>query len=264
MPEFDSPEFDINKPSVARIYDFLLGGKDNFAADREAGEEIKRAVPGVEEWATENRLFLAKAIHYLASAGIRQFIDIGSGLPTVQNTHEVAHAAAPEARIVYVDYDPQVITHARALLAAGENVYALEGDIRDPEAVMGAIGESYLNFSQPVGILLVAILHFIDDQTAYPVVQQLMSYAAPGSYLVVGHGSYDHVSQEQADAVRSVYREASEPAYPRSKENVTRFFSGLEITAHGVTGVGAWGSPAGSDNALGYAGVGLKHGAAGA
>jgi hypothetical protein len=258
------PEFDIRVPGVARIYDFLLGGKDNYAADREAAEELKRAVPGVAEWARENRLFLAEAVRHLASAGITQFIDIGSGLPTAQNTHEVAHAVSPEARIVYVDYDPQVITHARAILAADENVYALEGDIRKPRAVMRIIGESYLDFSEPVGILLVAILHFIDDQTAYPVVQQLMSYAAPGSYLVVSHGSYDHVSQEQAETVRKVYQGASEPTYPRSKADVTRFFSGLEITGHGVTGVGDWGSPAGSDTALGYAGAGLKHGAAGA
>jgi S-adenosyl methyltransferase len=250
--------FDITRPSSARIYDYLLGGKDNFESDRRAAQELLAAVPRIQEWARENRLFLANAIHYLANLGIGQFIDIGAGLPAAQNTHEIALSVNPDAVVAYVDYDVQVISHARALLAEDSpQVHAIDGDLREPIAVMHVLSDC-IDLSRPVAVLLVAVLHFIPGEVAYDIVNELMSIVAPGSYLVLSHGTSDHVTPEKEKAVLEVYERAAQQAAPRSLDEITRFFDGLEVTDHGITGVGDWGSPTAREIALGYAGVARK------
>lgn len=248
------------RPNVARIYDALLGGKDNYEIDRQALADMLAAVPGIRQWAAENRQFLAKAVSELARLGIDQFIDIGSGLPTAQNTHEIALKKHPESTVVYVDYDPIVMSHARALLANDRNVHAMDGDLREPNVLLSLLATGNLiDFSRPVAILLVAVLHFIPSGVAYDIVKTLMARTVPGSYLAVSHGTADHVDTGEEEIVLSVYHQAGQPAYPRSRREFMRFFDGLTVTDHGITPVATWGDvPSPRPPALGYAGMAVK------
>src|SRR5215469_14598492 len=188
------PGFDASVPNPARMWNYWVGGKDNFAADREAANKVQAAMPSLPLIAKSVRLFLIDVVHSLTvDHGIRQFLDIGTGLPTADNTHDVAQHAAPESRIVYADYDPVVLTHARALLTStpeGKTDY-IQADLRDTEAILTAAAQT-LDFSQPVAVLLIAILHFIPDaDDPYGIVRKLMDPLAPGSFLVMVHASSD-------------------------------------------------------------------------
>ena len=186
--------FDVTVPNVARIYDYFLGGKDNFAADREAAEELRSLLPDAEIACRENRGFLRRAVRYLASdLGIGQFIDIGSGLPTADNTHEIAQAIRPDARVAYIDYDPVVVTHGRALLGSSPNVAVIDADLRRPGVIVGSQSLADLvDFSAPLAILLAAVLHFIpDSDDPYGIVDIVKSVMAPGSCLVISHATQD-------------------------------------------------------------------------
>src|SRR5271169_303292 len=179
------PDFDTSVPHIARVYDYWLGGKDNFAADRQLGEQTLEAYPNLVFSVRANRAFLARVVRFLAAeAGIRQFLDIGTGIPTAHNTHEVAQRAAPDSRIVYVDNDPIVLSHARALLKSsrqGACAY-LDADLRDPAAILAAAAGT-LDFTKPVAVMLIAVLHFIgDDAQAGAIVSQLMDACVPGSF----------------------------------------------------------------------------------
>ncbi len=236
-----SEVFDPMVPNVARMYDFLLGGKDHYAADREAVARVLAAAPDAPLMASANRAFLGGAVRLLAGdAGISRFLDIGSGLPTRDNVHEVAQRVNPGADVVYVDHDPVVLAHSRALLATNEHTHACWGDLREPERILNAAGE-YLDLDRPVAVLLVAVLHFLSDaDDPYGVVWSLMDAVAPGSYLVISHGER---TPELVEAGK-VYERAAAQVTLRSRAEICRFFDGLDLVGRGVVRLPKW-SPGG-------------------
>ncbi|MCG5215967.1 SAM-dependent methyltransferase [Streptosporangium soli] len=220
---------DVTTPNVARIYDYMLGGKDNFAADREAAEQIVKAFPESRDGVRHNREFLGNAVTHLArEMGIRQFIDIGAGLPTQQNVHQVAQAVSPDAHIVYVDIDPVVCVHGRALLAASPGVAMVQGDLHHPaEIFKQAVETGLIDGDQPVAVLMVAVLHFLEDP--YDQVAQLRELMAPGSHLVISHLTMGDTRGDDTAAVRDVYSRASSGVFPRTVEEIKRFFGDFEL-----------------------------------
>lgn len=263
-PTADS-RLDVTVAHVARVYNYWLGGKDNFTADRIAGENTITAYPGIRSSARANRAFLARTVRHLAGrAGIRQFLDIGTGLPTADNTHEVAQAAAPDSRIVYVDNDPLVLAHARALLTSspqGATDY-LDADLRDTEKIL-AQAEGILDFSRPVAIMLIAILHYIPDlPQAREIVAQLLERVPPGSFLAISHAGTDLFPDEIAAFERSF--NDSLPAgrhVARPYHEVEGLFDGTGLLAPGVVRVTDW-RPASAEEAalptILWGGVGRK------
>jgi len=258
------PRFDTSVASIARIYDYWLGGKDNFKVDREAAEEMIQAFPGIVAGVRMNRAFLGRAIHYLtADAGIRQFLDIGTGLPSANNTHEVAQRAAPDSRIVYVDNDPIVLSHAKALLTStpeGACAY-IDADLRNAgQIVKEAAGT--LDFSRPVAVCLIMVLQFIpDEDDPWQITRTLLDAVPSGSYLVVAHPAND-VDVVVAPALRQLStRMGGTRALPRSRPEVMRFFEGLEMVEPGLAQLHRWRPGAGVDtgkNLAAYGGVGRK------
>nr|MBO2475856.1 hypothetical protein [Actinomycetales bacterium] len=236
------PGIDPDVPSAARIYDFFLGGKENFAVDRAVAQKLLELSPNIKESARANRRFLVRAVEYLADQGIRQFLDIGAGLPTQENVHEVALRKAPGSRIVYVDNDPIVLVHARALLGRNPQVIVVEGDLREPEGILdNPEVTAHLDFSEPVGLLLVSILHFLADETAYPVVAKLRDRLAPGSHLVIAHGSVGDLDEKRAEEGKQVYAKSSAGGiHPRSRAQIESFFEGLRLVEPGVVTVDEW------------------------
>jgi O-methyltransferase involved in polyketide biosynthesis len=234
---------DVSVAHPARIYDYWLGGKDNFAADRIAAEEVLTLMPAMAQVARGVRMFLAAVVHHLAAdAGIRQFLDIGTGLPTVNNTHEVAQRAAPEAQVVYVDNDPIVLLHAGALLTSspsGRCAY-LEADVRDPDRVLGEAAAT-LDLTEPVAVMMLGLLHFIPDVDApYALTRYYLDALAPGSYLAVSHASSDIESEPQEAAAKRYNSRSASPIVLRSKAEVARFFGGLDLVPPGITPLGQW------------------------
>jgi hypothetical protein len=237
------------------MYDYLLGGKDHFAIDRETMEAALRSWPGARVYARENRNFLARTVEYLArEAGIRQFLDIGTGLPSANNVHEVAQRIAPDSRVVYVDNDPLVMAHARALLTsgpAGRTAYIHE-DLRDPEKILGnPVARETLDFSQPIALMLVAVLHFIrDDEDPAGIVATLMEALPPGSYLVSSHVTAE-LDPEGVHGLERAYRGAGLPAQARTGADFGRlFFPGLELVDPGVVPITDWRATAGQPRPL--------------
>lgn len=232
---------DVKIPNVARVYDYYLGGKDNYAVDRAAAKAMMHAAPESVRAVRENRRFLVRATDYLArEAGIRQFLDIGSGLPTQQNVHEVAQAAAPDARVVYVDNDPIVVTHGQVLLATGANTTFVQADLREPQAILAHPEVTrQIDFGEPVAVLLVAILHFFPDGSdPAGLVAELRSALAPGSHLVISHIS-DHPSTRVLRAVQA--RSGARRWYPRSRPEIAAFFDGWNLVdPPGLTAVDQW------------------------
>jgi S-adenosyl methyltransferase len=238
------PSFDPGVPNPARMWNYWLGGKDNFAADREAAQQVLVVMPSMPAIARAARLFLADAVHQLAAShGIRQFLDIGTGLPTADNTHDVAQRAAPESRIVYADHDPVVITHARALLTSspeGTTDY-LQADLRDTGAILASAART-LDFTRPVAVLLIAVLHFIpDSDDPYAVVARLMAAVPSGSYLVMAHAASDIAPEASAEMARRYNEMSSASITPRSREQVDRFFDGLDLVPPGLVPISQWG-----------------------
>lgn len=235
--------FDVSVPNVARIYDYLLGGKDSYAADRDAAEELRKVLPDVVAACHQNREFLRRAVRYLAGQeGIAQFVDVGSGLPTASNTHEIAQAVRPDARVVYVDNDPVVVAHGRALLGSSPNVAVIAADLREPGAIAGnPVLRELVDFSEPAAFLLVAVLHFIQGhEDPYAIVGTLRSVMAPGSFLVISHVTQDGVSNEEYAAGVSVYEKASAPVVPRCYEEVLEFFDGMDLVDPGLVSICDW------------------------
>lgn len=258
-----TPAHDPTVPNVARIYDFMLGGKDNYAADREAAQQLLEQIPHSAQACKQNRDFLGRAVTYLADRGISQFIDIGSGLPTRANVHTIAKRANPDAKIVYVDYDPVVIAHADALLAKGSpGVAAIHADLRDPAPILAGTA-TLLDLRQPVAVLLFAILHFLtDDDQPYDAVQALTRELAPGSALALSHITGDDTPEDRAAAAEKVYQQASAPAVPRTQDDILRFFNGLTLAPPGLTDINHWPTEAATPAAptVFYGGVALKPG----
>ena len=237
------PVLDTSTAHPARVYDYWLGGKDNFAADREAGEQALKAYPQLAEAVRSNRAFLARAVGFLTGpAGVRQFLDIGTGIPSAENTHEVAQREAPDSRIVYVDNDPIVLLHAQTLLrstAAGACDY-IQADLRDPARILSEAGRT-LDFGQPVALMLLAILQFIpDDADPWGLVAQLMAPLPPGSYLVVSHPTDDFNPNRQGESIQRYNERVAEQATLRGHDETVRFFAGLELVEPGVVAVAKW------------------------
>jgi SAM-dependent methyltransferase len=243
--EPEPPQFDTSVAHIARVYDYWLGGKDHFAADRAAGDEAIQAYPDMHSSVRANRAFLRRAVRFLAAeAGIRQFLDIGTGLPSANNTHEVAQAIAPESRIVYVDNDPVVLAHARALLTSGPrgDTGYLDADARDTGKILTEAAQ-LLDFSQPVAVMLVAVLHVIgDEDDPYQLVARLMRAVVPGSYLVITHPPSDmrRDAPGLAEAAVKLSQLMAQRVTPRSRAQVSRFFDGLELVEPGVVPIQHW------------------------
>ena len=232
-----------DRPHPARVYDYLLGGKDNFAADREAAHKGLQANPDSRIPPRENRLFLRRAVRFLAEQGIDQFLDIGTGIPSPPNVHHVAQGVNPRSRIVYVDNDPIVLAHARALLTShpdGRTDY-LDADLRDVDAIVGAASASgTLDLNRPVGLLLIAILHFVgDEDDPWAIVGQLLAALPAGSYLALSHLTGDF-RPEAWEQVAEVYRRQGVTMKVRSRPQIERFFTGLDLVDPGLQVVPAW------------------------
>jgi O-methyltransferase involved in polyketide biosynthesis len=242
-PKRPKPSFDTSVAHIARVYDYWLGGKDNFAADREAGKQTMLAYPDIALAVRANRAFLARAVRYLtAEAGIRQFLDIGTGLPTANNTHEVAQSIAPQCRVVCVDNDPMVLAHARARLASTPDgaVVFLDGDLRAPDKIVAQAAEE-LDFAEPVGVILVGVLQLLlDEDSPHEIVTRLMAATAPGSYLAVAHPASDMQAEKMAEFVRRYNNLAAEQAKFRTRDEVARFFDGLALVEPGLVPQPAW------------------------
>ena len=237
-------DLDTDQPHPARVYDYLLGGKDNFAADRAAAEAGLRANPNSRIPPRENRAFLGRVVRYLAGeAGIRQFLDIGTGIPTSPNVHEVAQDIQPRARIVYVDNDPIVLTQARALLTTGPQgrTAYIDADLRDIDAILGSADlQRTLDLSQPVGLLLIAVLHFIpDEDDPWALAAQLLAALPSGSYLALSHLTGDFDPAAWAGVV-AVYRRSGVTMQVRRKPDIDRFFAGLDLIDPGVVSLPRW------------------------
>jgi hypothetical protein len=240
----DPPGFDTSRAHQARVYDYLLGGKDNFAADRTAVDAWLQIDPALPFTVRSNRAFLGRVVHYLtAEAGIRQFLDIGTGIPTAGNTHQVAQTIAPEARVVYVDYDPIVLAHARALLtssASGATEY-IDADVRDTGKILDQAGQ-LLDFTKPVAITLLALLHAVPD-TDKPddIVATLLAAVPSGSYLAISHAGSDLIDAGQHDSLMGVAdRMIQNKITYRSRERVARFFDGTDLVEPGLVRVEEW------------------------
>ena len=249
----------------ARVYDYWLGGTNNFPADREAAERVLAATPGLRARVQANRAFLARVVRYLAAeAGIRQFLDVGTGIPAANNTHEVAQAAAPDSRVVYVDNDPIVLFHAQELLASapeGATQY-IEGDLRDPGAILEAAAGT-LDLTRPAALMLLGVLHLIgDSEEPYRIVAGLMDALAPGSYLAISHPASDIHAAAQAEAQKRYNERVATPQTLRNRAEVTRFFDGLDLVPPGVVYVHAWrpdpGDVAPADGVSAHGGVARK------
>ena len=263
----EPPEIDTEVPNSARIWNYWLGGKDNFPVDRRAGDDYRAIYPEIVDVARASRRFLTRAVRYLAGqAQVRQFLDIGTGLPTADNTHEVAQRVAPDAKVVYVDNDPVVLAHARALLTTttrqGDTAY-IDADLRDPDTILGAAART-LDFTRPIGLMLLGILgHIEDDEEARSIVKRLMDALPPGSYLTICEGTND-ISEAGVEAQRRYNESGAVPYRLRSATQVAAFFEGLEVVEPGVVSCPRWrpdpddlgrGLPAEMDQ---FAGVGRK------
>ncbi|MCK9921017.1 SAM-dependent methyltransferase [Frankia sp. AgPm24] len=250
---------DTSVPHSARVWNYWLGGKDNFPADRELGDKVYEVYPDIVRVARAQREFLVRAITYLAGeAGIRQFLDIGTGLPTADNTHEVAQRIAPDSRIVYVDNDPLVLVHARALLtsAPGGATTYVDADVRDPEKILAGAAE-ILDFNEPVALVMFGIVgNVADNDEASSIVTRLLDAVRPGSYLALNDGTHG----EDVDKAIEITQADGHPYNLRTPEQVTSFFDGLAVVEPGVVSTPLWRPPAGSapEPLFIYGGVGRK------
>ena len=243
-PGHVSPEIDTSTANVARMYDYYLGGKDNFEADRIAAEQVLAQMPGQRRSALENRRFLRRAVGFLAGqAGIDQFLDIGVGLPTQGAVHEVAHEINPRSRVAYVDYDPVVVAHANALLATPDQSVVVAEDIRRPrELLANPVIRGHLDFDRPVAVLVLAIFHFVPDEDDPAAIAACLREAlAPGSYLMLTHVCEELLPDKGAAArAKDVYQKAGQPIQARSTEEIRGFFGDFELVEPGLVAKHAW------------------------
>lgn len=243
LPDWLPPEIDQSKPHPARMYDYMLGGKNHFEVDREAAEVAMSAAPAARAMVLENRAFLGRAVRFLAKQGIRQFLDIGTGIPGPGNTGDVARELVPDAHVVYVDNDPIVLVHASALLAGQDpqRTTVIQADLRDPGAILDhPAASAVLDFDKPIAILLVAVLHFVmEDEDPVGIVDRLKQVMVPGSYLVVSHGTSDIDPERAAEAV-STYNRGGARIIARTGAQIRRFFEGLELVDPGLVQLPLW------------------------
>jgi O-methyltransferase involved in polyketide biosynthesis len=238
-----SAEIDTTVSHSARIWDYWLGGKENYPVDRELGDQISAVLPDIVQQARADRMFLGRAVRFLAGeAGIRQFLDIGTGLPTVDNTHEVAQRVAPESRIVYVDNDPLVLTHARALLTstpAGATDY-LDADMHDPDSILEGAAAT-LDFTKPVAVTMLGVLwHVVDNDEAYALIDRLLDAVPAGSYLAIAHPTIEITGEKMAEAIRQWNQFGKPPGIHRTPAEISGFFNRLELVEPGVVSCPRW------------------------
>ncbi len=266
-PDWVPPGVDTQRANVARVYDYWLGGSHNFLADQDLGRAIVAVEPNAREFARAGRDFLRRAVRFLGDAGVRQFLDIGSGIPTQGNVHEVAQQADPDARVVYVDIDPVAIAHSKAILAGNPNAVIIDADLRDPERILTSdVTRLLIDPGQPAGLLLVAVLHFIADaDEPWGIVATLRDALAPGSYLVLGHATAENSKPDVAQAAGQVYnRSAATQIHMRSRAQILRFFDGFELVEPGLVYPPLWrpdppgAGPADPSQVWGLAGVARK------
>jgi hypothetical protein len=265
MAETGPEGVETDRPSVARLYDFFLGGHHNYAADRELGRRLIQAEPHAKYIVAQNRLFLGRAVRYLIDVGIRQFLDLGSGIPTQENVHEIAHRGDPEARVVYVDNDPGVVAHSKHLLRGNPLASVINADLREPQTVLQHPEvRRLIDFDRPVGLLMVTVLHFVPDEAdPFGVVTKFAASLVPGSYLVISHAT-NEAAPGAAAKVEDLYKNATTSAHTRSAAQISRFFDGFTLVDPGLVYLPAW-RPEGdapptpdSERAWFYSGVGRK------
>ena len=240
-PDWAPKDVDIEKASAARLYDFFLGGSYNFEVDRELGRKVAAVAPGVFDFTRLNRAFLRRAVRYLVDQGVDQFLDIGSGIPTAGNVHEIAQKANPDARIVYVDNEPVAVAHSDLLLEGNPNAIAVEADLRDPDSILGhPKTRQMLDFSRPIGLLTVAVYHFIPESDEPLALAARYRSALPsGSYLALSHVTMDAMG-EQIRQLIELYRNSQNPVTARTREQFTAMFEGFDIVEPGVVFTPQW------------------------
>jgi SAM-dependent methyltransferase len=264
LPTWAPEGIDVNRPSAARVYDYILGGAHNFEVDRALGDELIRTSPDVAETMRANRVFLRRAVRFLAESGVRQFLDIGSGVPTVGNVHEIAQEGAPESTVVYVDVDPVAVAHSEAILAANDRAGVICADLREPVRIgLEARQLGLIDFDRPVAVLLAGVVHFVPDKDdPAGLVRELVDTLAPGSYLLLSHTTFDGQPPEVLEAQALAARTATE-LFPRPYAEILRYFDGLTLVDPGLVFIPQWRPDPGErvehpERISAYAGVGRK------
>ncbi|MEU4007110.1 SAM-dependent methyltransferase [Streptomyces pseudogriseolus] len=243
-PAWAPRSIDITVPSVSRMYDYYLGGSHNFEVDREAARKAMEFMPGLPKVMQANRAFMRRAVRFAVAEGVTQFLDIGSGIPTFGNVHEVAQAADPEARVMYVDHDPVAVAHSKVVLEGNDRAGILAADLRKPQEILGSdeVGQ-LIDLNRPVALLLVAILHFVEEaDDPYGAVAELRDALAPGSMLVLTHAAYEGIPlpPERAEGAVDVYRDMRNPLIMRTREEIARFFEGYDMVEPGLVPMPRW------------------------
>ncbi|MBK0867624.1 MAG: SAM-dependent methyltransferase [Saccharopolyspora sp.] len=265
-PSWSPVRADLSKPSAARVYDYLLGGSSNFAIDRDFAHRALEIFPGAREYARLNRLFLQRVVRYYVARGIRQFLDIGSGIPTVGAVHEVAQRLAPESKVVYVDNEAVAIAHSQLMLQGNERAAIVQADMRDPEQLFRIPELSgTLDAAEPIGVLMLAMLHFVpDEQHPAELIARYRDLLAPGSYLALSHGTDEDLPE--VTELGELYRDTSTPATLRGRRQLTEMMSGFELLSPGVVFAPEWRPESAEDvgpdpqRSVCYAAVGRKPG----
>ena len=264
-PSWAPAEIDLDRPSAARVYDYYLGGFHNFPADRKMAQEAIRMWPELPMMMRANRAFLRRAVRFAVAQGVTQFLDIGSGIPTAGNSHEIARQADPTSRVVYVDVDPVAVTHSRAILAGDPQTVVVHADLRDPDRIVGdELIRQLIDFDRPVAVLLVAVLHFIaDEDDPRAVISRLRETVAPGSLLLISHASQDG-QPALADSHQKLYARTPTPMTMRSQAEIRTLFDGFDLVEPGLVPIQEWrpdpsAEPTkNSERMVGFAGVGMK------
>lgn len=249
--EFSFPGVPLDRPSAARIYDYMLGGYHNFEIDRQIAERFMAVYPDFARTAQVNRAYLRRALEFVTGQGIDQFLDLGSGIPTAGNVHEIVAHPFPDARVVYVDIDPIAVAHSETILRGNPNVAAIRGDIADAEAILSQPNVvELLDFSRPLGLIMLAVVHFVPDlERAVRAVDAFKAALAPGSYLIFGTWTYDDAPEDALTQYAEMIKATPTPARPHSRAMVERYFSGLEIVEPGIVHSPAW-RPEGADDLM--------------
>jgi SAM-dependent methyltransferase len=264
-PAWAPRSIDISVPSVSRIYDYYLGGSHNFEVDRDAARRAMEFMPGLPKIMQANRAFMRRAVRFAIDEGVTQFLDIGSGIPTFGNVHEVAQTVSPGAHVVYVDHDPVAVAHSQAVLQGNENADVVAADLRKPREILASPQvQRLIDLNRPVALLLVAILHFVEDaDDPYSAVAELRDALAPGSLLVLTHASYEGIPlpPERAEGTVDVYKSIRSPLIMRSREDIARFFEGYDMVEPGLVPMPNWRPDTASEEEdpysySGFAGVG--------
>jgi S-adenosyl methyltransferase len=238
-PSWAPESIDLDRPNAARVYDYLLGGAANFEKDREFGENLLRIAPESATAARLNRAFLRRAVKYCLDNGIRQFLDIGSGIPTAGNVHEIAQRNEPSARVLYVDREPVAVTHTELMLKGNENAAVIQGNLIEPEPILASPEAArLLNFDEPIAVLMVAVLHFLPDDTEpQRAVARYVDAITPGSHLVLSHVA---LREEQAAEAWEMYKKSTTPALPRTRAQLAEFFAGTDLVEPGIVWAPEW------------------------